>query len=151
MKKSERLQVIVDLQARQERQSLENLAKSQKQLTAMESQLLNLQNYRQEYLQKYETAENQSMNITRLLEYRAFISKLDAAVIAHEQDIELKKRELQRLKKHWQQKHHKTESIKKISERAALEENKLQEKQEQREQDEQAARSVAKNGTGNAK
>lgn len=150
MKKSERLRIIVDLQAQQERQALENLADCQKQLTALESQLLNLQNYRQDYLQKYGAAENHSMNITRLLEFRAFISKLDTAVSAQEQNIEQKKRELQRLQKHWQQKHHKTESIRKIIERATLEENKLLEKQEQREQDEQAARSAIKNGTGTA-
>jgi flagellar protein FliJ len=150
MKKSERLQVIVDLQAQQERQALENLAVCQKQLTAMESQLHTVQNYRQEYLQKYSAAENKTSNITRLLDFRAFIAKLDAAVTGQEQSIEQKKRELQRLQKHWQQKHHKTEGIRKISERAASEESKLLEKQEQREQDEQAARSASKGGTGTA-
>ncbi len=150
MKKSERFQVIIDIQAQQEKQALQVLGACQQQQQAMESQLRNLRSYRREYAEKYDAAESRGLSIGQLLEFRAFIAKLDKAIETQQQTIEAKNRELARFRKIWEQKHRKTQSLQKIGERAVREETKLADKLEQAAQDERAARSGRKNGMGSA-
>lgn len=150
MKKSERFQVIIDLQERQEKQALRELGVCQQQQQALEGQLRNLCDYRREYAEKYDAAESRGLSIGQLLEFRAFIDKLDKAIEAQQQTVEAKKRELLRYRKNWEQKHCKTQSLQKIGEQAQREELKLADKLEQVENDERACRTGRKNGMGSA-
>ncbi|WP_031435473.1 flagellar export protein FliJ [Methylomarinum vadi] len=150
MKKSERFKVIIDIQAQQEKQSLQALGACQQQKQALEGQLRNLRSYRREYAEKFDAAESRGMSIGQLLEFRAFIDKLDKAIAAQQQTVEDKNKELLRFRKNWEQNHRKTQSLQKIGERAVLEEVKLADKREQAEQDERASRAGRKNGMGTA-
>lgn len=151
MKKSERIQVLVDLQSEQEKRALETLGHCQRQCLELDKQLQNLQNYRREYVEKYDVSENRTVSISRLLEFRAFIEKLDKAIGLQRQALDDKQRELQRCRKQWEQKHQKTQSLQKISDQAASDEIKRINKQEQVAQDEYASRFGRKNGAGNAR
>ena len=150
MKKSERLQVIIDLQAQQEKQALEALGVCQQKQQALMQQLRNLQSYRQEYKEKNDDFENRSVTIGQLLEFRAFISKLDKAIEEQQQIIEVKNKELTGCRKAWEQKHQRTKSLQKAGDIAASEEIRLENKREQAEQDDRASRMGRRTGAENA-
>ncbi|WP_305906914.1 flagellar export protein FliJ [Methylomarinum sp. Ch1-1] len=150
MKKSQRLNIIIDLQSQQESQALQMLGACQRQRQEMEAQLQNLKNYRQEYREKYDALKNRGLSISQLLEFRAFIDKLDKAIEAQGQTVEAKGRELVQFRKNWEQKHQKTKSMQKMSAQAASDEAKLVNKREQAEQDERASRFPRKNGMRSA-
>ena len=150
MKKSERFQVIIDIQVQQEKQALQALGVCQQQQQEMEGQLRNLRDYRKEYVEKFDAAESRGLSVGQLLEFRAFIDKLDKAIEAQQQTVEAKNHELARIRKNWELKHRKSESMQKVGERAVKEEAELADKREQAEQDERASRAGKRNGTGSA-
>ncbi len=150
MKKSKRFQFIIDFNAQQEKQALEELGQCQKKRQELLQQLLNLQKYRQEYQQKHEEQEEHGVSINRLLEFRAFLEKLDKAIIEQEQLIQAKDQDLKACRKNWEQKYQKTRSLQKVADIAAGEEIRLENKREQSEQDERASRMGRKAGTGSA-
>lgn len=146
MKKSERFKVIIEIQSQQERQALQALGRCQQQQQEMEGQLRNLRNYRREYAEKFDAAESRGMSIGQLLEFRAFIDKLDKAIEEQQNSIEAKNIELSRFRQNWQHKHRKNKSLQKIGEQALRDEMKLAEKREQAEHDERASRTGRKSG-----
>lgn len=150
MKKSQRFKVIIDLYSRQERDALEALGLSQRKLQEQHAQLLNLQQYRQEYQQKLIVRQQAGININQLLELRAFADKLDDAIEGQQRTVNNHERDVQRARQHWEESHQRTQSLQKLTDIALLEEFKLEEKSEQREQDARAARSGRSDGTGNA-
>jgi len=149
-KKSERLQVIIDLHARQEQDALLCLGRIQQKLLEQETQLQNLQNYRLEYQAKVEAKQREGMNVSQLLEFRAFSDKLEKAIDSQQLLVSAQEQELQGAQKHWEESHQRTKSLKRVSELARIEEVKAENRIEQLEQDARAARSRRKDGMGNA-
>ncbi len=150
MKKSERLQVIIDLQANQEMEALEALGRCQQKRQQQQAQLESLQNYQQEYQNNLAERQRRGMNINQLLEFRAFADKLDKAIEGQRQTVQLQEREVQYAQKHWEEAHQRRKSLQKVSDLARAEELKLENKREQVEQDARAARTGRRDGTRNA-
>lgn len=150
MKRSQRLQTIIDLHARQENDALRVMGHCQQQLELQQAQLDHLQNYKLEYLQKLVDRQRLGMNVNQLLEFRAFADKLDKAIEGQRQTVAKHERELQRARVAWEECHQRTKSLQKLGELAAAEELKLEYKREQNEQDARAARSARKDGMGSA-
>ncbi len=150
MKKSERLRVIIDLHARQERDALEAMGRVQQKLQQQQDQLDHLQTYRIEYGNKLLERQKLGMNVNQLLEFRAFADKLDKAIDGQRKTVLLHERELQRARLHWEGCHQRTKSLHKVSELALVEELKIEAKREQSEQDARAARTSRRDGTRNA-
>ncbi|WP_026601319.1 flagellar export protein FliJ [Methylomonas sp. 11b] len=150
MKKSQRLKVIIDLHARQERDALEALGISQQKLQEQQAQLESLESYRLDYLGKFALRQQTGINISQLMEFRAFADKLDQAIESQQQTVSNHEREVQRARKRWEDAHQRTKSLQKVSDLALVEEMKVEQKREQAEQDDRAARSGRKDGTGSA-
>lgn len=150
MRKSERLQAIVHIQAQQEKQLLQALGFCQQQLQAVEKQLQDLQTYRREYAQKFQVLERHGVSVGQLMEYRAFCDKLDKAIGGQQRALEQKNREYLALLRDWKLKHQKTSCLQKITEQAVGKELKQAEKLEQAEQDERASRVNRNNGMSSA-
>ena len=150
MKKSERLQVIIDLHQRQEKDALEALGRVQQALQAQQDQLQHLYDYRIEYGNKLLERQKLGMNVNQLLEFRAFADKLDKAIDGQRQSVAAQERELQKVRKHWEECHQRTKSLRRVSELAVIEEVKLENKREQAEQDARAGRAGRKDGTSPA-
>ena len=140
MKKSLRIKTIVELKQNQEKTALEALGKNQSKRQEMMVQLQNLQQYRQDYLQKYQAKGEAGISAKRMLDFRAFINKLDKAIVDQQQAIEIAENELLRSRKLWESANQKTTSLKKVHNAALKEEEKYEAKQEQNEQDERASR-----------
>jgi len=150
MKRSQRLQTIIDIYTRQESEALQILGRSQQQLQVQQTQLEHLQNYQQEYLSKLVERQRTGMNVSQLLEFRAFADKLDKAIEGQRQAVLLQERDVHRAQKKWEECHQHTKSIQRLGDIAVAEELKIENKREQTEQDARAARSVRKNGIGSA-
>lgn len=150
MKKSQRFQSLVDIQAHQEQEALEAMGSCQQKLQALQSQLDHLQNYREEYNRKLGEQQRAGMNVNQLLEFRAFADKLDKAIEGQRQALFQQEREFQRARRHWEECRQRRKSLQKVSDLAAAEELKVENKREQAEQDARAARSTRKDGAENA-
>ena len=150
MKRSQRLQTIIDLHTRQENDALKVLGSCQQRLDVEQKQLENLQSYQQEYLSKLVERQQMGMNVSQLLEFRAFADKLDKAIEGQRKAVTEKEREVQRAQVKWEECHQRTKSLQKLGDLAIAEELKIENKREQSEQDARAARSSRKDGTRSA-
>lgn len=150
MKRSQRLQVIIDLHAEQERQALEELGRSLRQQQDAQAQYEGLQQHRLDYQQKLHVAQGGGMNVGQLLEFRAFIDKLDKAIDAQRQVVAGKEQALLQAQRIWEERHRKTQSLQKVGDAAVVAELKIEFKREQAEQDARAGRGGKKSGTPSA-
>ena len=150
MKKSQRLKVIVDLNADHEKKALEELGMVLGKQQELKTQLEHLQQYHQEYKDKYQSISKLGVNIARLLEFRSFISKLEKGIDDQKQAISDQENKVTFARKNWERQHQKTRSLQKVCNSALAEEVKLENKREQNEQDERATRSGRGSGTRNA-
>ena len=144
MKKSQRIQTIVDLKESQEKNALEDLGTTQRKQQEQRLKLKNLKKYRAEYQQQYRQINDTAVSVKRLLDFRAFISKLDRAIEDQLHALQEAEKELSYKRKIWESAHHRTNSLKKIHATSRTEENLQQEKIEQKEQDDLAASSNAR-------
>jgi flagellar FliJ protein len=151
MKRSQRLHTIVELHAAQEKDALKIMGRCQRQLEEQQHQLEHLRTYREEYLAKLAVRQQQGMNVSQLLEFRAFADKLDKAIEGQRQAVLLQEREFHRAQARWEECHQRTKSLEKLSDIALAEELKLENKREQHEQDARAARSSRRDGINSAK
>lgn len=150
MSTKRRLEVIIDLYRRQEKQALEVLGNSQRQYQDMVQKLSSLEQYRNEYEQRGMGQEKQQFSSHDLLEFRAFLNKLDQAINDQKQLIQQQNEKVALDRQQWQLKHQKTESLLKLDEKAQIEALKQIEKNEQREQDSRSSRSGNNSGMGTA-
>ncbi len=150
MKRSQRLQVIVDLKANEEKKQLEALAQEQAKKVQKEAQLQNLKAYQQDYFQQNKAKMKNGISVLRLLEFRAFIAKMDQAIEGEEQGLQEINKTIECLKKDWEAAHFSTQNMQKIQYKAKKTEVALVEKKEQLEMDEHAARLSIKSGANNA-
>ena len=150
IKKSQRLEVVVDLREEQEKKALQTLGECQRRHLEMQTQLENLHSYRREYQQQYQELAHSGVCIRKLLDFRAFIEKLDQAVHTQQQQLQAAMDELQEKRQKWQAAHHQTLGMHKIHEAALLEEQQFLRKREQQEMDEHAQRSGKNNGMESA-
>ncbi len=150
MKRSQRLKTITDLYTLQEKDALQILGRCQQQLQAQQTQLDHLNVYRREYQDKLAQRQQAGMNVSQLLELRAFADKLDKAIEGQQQAVQLQERELQTARAKWEEAHQRTKSMERLVEMAIAEELKQEYKREQSEQDARAARPAKKDGMKNA-
>jgi flagellar FliJ protein len=140
MKRSKRLQVIVDIKANQEQKALETLGHSQRQHTQMKKQVEGLTNYRSDYVDKCNAFARDGVQVSRLIEFRSFIDKLDVAIAGQERILNNMEQDVQQKRRMWEFTHRSTQSIQKVRESAMKVEQKHEDKREQSEQDEHASR-----------
>ena len=102
MQKSQRIKSLVDLNAAQEKNALEAIAEVQKKHLAAQAQLAQLQQYQSEYDGKLANLGNAGLSLTRLLEFRSFIAKLDLAVQEQHRALSVIENELHLKRKIWE-------------------------------------------------
>jgi flagellar FliJ protein len=142
MKRSQRIQAIVEIKAVQEKKALEALAASQKKMQEVEVQLENLKAYRQDYQERFNRLGSHGASVAQLMEFRSFMDKLDTAIKGQELSLLGSQAEFQAKKQNWENRHHQTTSLQKVCDAAVVIEKKRDDKIEQGEQDEWASRFV---------
>ncbi|MEQ1636250.1 MAG: flagellar export protein FliJ [Methylococcales bacterium] len=146
MKRSQRIQTIVDIKAQQENSALKAVAEQQHKIQAAQQQLADLEQYRQSYLDKEQTSG--ARRVSALLEFRAFIAKLDQAIVGQIDIIKHLESELSHKRKQWESLHHDTKNLQKVCHGMAAAEAKVVNKREQLEADDRASRMTQQNADG---
>lgn len=140
MKKSQRIQTIVDIKAQQEQKSLEALGETLRRHQEATQQLEHLIQYRQEYLDKFQNNASMGMSVAVLVDFRAFIEKLDQAIAGQAQIVQQSELDVMNKRKTWENKHQHTQSLQKVFDGIVAEEHKLENKREQAESDDRSSR-----------
>lgn len=146
MKKSKRIQAIVDIKAGQASKALTAVAEQQNKIKAAQAQLLHLQQYRQDYIDK--DASSGVKRVSAFLEFRAFIAKLDEALETQAATVQQLEQELTRKRQYWESLHHNTQNLQKVCDGLVASELNAADKREQRESDDRSAQTSHKNAEG---
>lgn len=139
MKKSKRLQPITRLAEIQEQEAAQKMGACKKELKAQNEQLEKLKEYRDGYMQRFQTA---SMRANQLIDYRLFLDKLNRAIKEQERLILQATNLAYDKEKLWKQAHQHSNGMQKLTDKAVNNELFEKEKKEQAEQDDRSARRV---------
>jgi flagellar FliJ protein len=142
MAPSDRLKPVHNVAERREQTAAKLFGDAQRILKDQESRLEQLLMFQTEYRERFDADMRGGMSATRLQEYQVFMAQLDKAIKQQEAAVEMSRRESNRKKKHWHEKHVRTQAIGKVIDRFRKEENHQQERVEQKESDEYAMRSA---------
>lgn len=135
-KRSKRLEPVANHARRQEEEAARILAEAQQRVTDSEQQLQQLESFRDEYLQKYKIAGQQPGSVNLLLDYQAFIAKINQGIGQASQTIKICCQQRDILKQQWLQRKTRTQALESVVEKYQHSELKREAHLEQLEMDE---------------
>jgi flagellar FliJ protein len=140
MSPSKRLKPVQQVAANRERNAARSMGQARAHLAQEEAKLAQLREYHQEYLERFQQASAQGMSVNQLQEYRAFLAKLDEAILQQEKVVAASMAKHTTHRDDWKQKHTRTQALGKVVERYRKEERKAEDRAEQKENDERNIR-----------
>lgn len=139
MKRSERLTPVLELAETREQQAARVLGEFTRKLETTRSGLDNLKTFRDGYIAKFRESV-ESLGMRQLLEYRAFIAKIDTAIDDQHKAVARAEQELTQRQADWEAARQQTKGLRTVIDKARAEEAKAEDKRQQAEQDERASR-----------
>lgn len=136
MKRSQRLNPIIELAAKETEQALIKVGQANTVWTQNKQQLDDLKRYKDEYLARLRQGNQSAMSAQKVMELRAFLAQLDQAISAQQHQVEQSFAELQQQQATWRQIRSKEEAMLSLSQRYQKEETRTELKREQNESDE---------------
>lgn len=136
MKRSQRLTPIIELAAKETEQALVKVGEANAVWSQNKQQLVDLQGYKGEYLQRLRAGEQSAMSAQKVMELRAFLAQLDQAINAQQQQVDQSFTFLQQQQEVWRQVRSKEEAMNSLAQRYQKEESYKASKREQSENDE---------------
>jgi flagellar FliJ protein len=113
---------------------------ARKNLQAEEVKLRQLKAYREEYLTRFSVVSRNGLSAPQMLEYRAFLDKLDQAVRQQEKIVAAHQVEHRSKQDDWRQTHSRSEALNKVVHRYQEQERKSADRREQKESDDRTPR-----------
>lgn len=144
MKKSHRLAPILDLAERKEREAAQRFAHQLKKVQAASQGADNLRGFLDNYHARYQRTGEGGFTIKQLMEYRAFLAKINGAIEEQAASLLMAEAELEACRRAWDQARQHREGVSRLVQQASREEQQLALKQEQTETDEHSARKAAR-------
>lgn len=144
MKKSKRFKPVVRVAEAREKQAASALGEAQAHLQSQIARLEELQNYQNDYLQRFKSTASQGIPAARMLDFQRFLDNLKLAIKQQETIVRIATSQVEQKKQLWFAKRGKLKSYDNVMERYISEENLQQSKREQKETDEHAARADSK-------
>jgi flagellar FliJ protein len=138
MTTSARLKPVQGFAERKERDAARSFGDAQKQLQSESDKLEQLRQYHRDYLDRFHQAASQGIQAKRMLEYRAFISKLEEAIGEQEKVLGFARASNNAARHDWQEKQSRSKAIGKVVDHHQHRERKHFDKREQAEQDERS-------------
>ncbi len=136
MKRSKRLLPIVELAQKHTQAALLQVGKSNALWRKDTQQLVELEGYKQDYLNKLRQGEQLSMTAQKVLELRQFLIQLDQAIAAQKNQIETSLKQLKYEQSIWSAAHSKEHAMQSLVDRYHDQELKQELKKEQQDADE---------------
>lgn len=138
MKRSKRLQVVLDLAERKRKQADQWLAQAQNRILQAEQTLAQLQQYYAEYGNQFYAGGSEGVSVSQLHTHQAFMNKLRQAIEQQKQAKQMEEAQLETVKAHWQSVYGHYKAIDSLVDKAAAEEKIQEEKQQQKLLDERS-------------
>ena len=140
MKKSRRLQNIVEYKAMQEKNAREELGRCHQKHQEIITQLESLTQYRQDYHNKYKKLGVGGVAMKQLLDFRLFIEKMDKAITDQKSLLKQMENDLVNKRKVWKKAYQSAKSLQKVQAISMRDETRREQRREQAEQDERTSR-----------
>lgn len=144
MSKSGRLAPILDLAERKERDAAQRFARQLKKVQAASQGADSLRGFLDSYHARYQSTGEGGFTVKQLMEYRAFLAKINAAIEEQAVSLRMAGEELEACRRAWDQARRHLEGVSRLVQQAGREEEQLVLKQEQAEMDERSARKAAR-------
>lgn len=138
MHASARLKPVQNFAERKEQDAAQAFVKSQQQVQQESSKLEQLRQYYLEYQNQFQQSAAGGMQVKRMLEFRAFLAKLEKVIKEQEQNLSRAQQGSLQAKNQWQQKQGRSKAIGKVVENHQQQEAYQQDKKLQAEQDERS-------------
>jgi len=136
MTTSTRLKPVQGFAERKERDAALVFGDAQRQVQTESEKLEQLREYHREYLERFHKAAVAGIQAARMIEFRAFLAKLEQAIAEQEKVLGSARDLNHRAKLAWQEKQSRSKAIGKVVDNHRYQEYRQQEKKEQTEQDE---------------
>ena len=132
MTRSDRLKPIQQVAQVREREAASAFGESRRRLEEEEQRLAELETYRAEYLQRFRTLQQQGITVAQLLEYQAFLGKLETALRHQAEIVELRRTDAERRMAAWTDRRTHTRAMDRAVENLAEAELKAGERRDQK-------------------
>ena len=116
-KRSKRLEPVASHAKNLENEAARIFAEAQQRVSDSEQQLLQLEGFRDEYLTKYQSASQQLDSMSQLLDYQAFLAKLNIGIGQANSTINLCRQQRDVLKQQWMQRRVRTQALESVVEK----------------------------------
>ena len=137
--RANQLQQIVDHACQMEDEAAQIFSQAQQRLLQQQQQLQQLYNFLNEYQQQYSALE-QGMNIRRILDYQAFVSRINEGIEQARTLVSQCEKECESKRQQWLKLRARSKALQQIAEERRRSERQAEEWREQKEMDEFAAR-----------
>ena len=140
LSRAKRLQPVVDMAEKAEREAARALAHAQSQVQQAEVKLRELEHFRSDYQQQWITQGSQGVSGQWLMNYQRFLSQLESAIGQQLQSLDWHRANAEKVRAIWQQRYARLQGLKKLVQRYIDEARLAQDKHEQKLLDELAQR-----------
>ena len=138
--RSKRFRPIVKHAQRLEQNAARALGEAQRRVSEAQQRLDQLCDYRCEYTRRFSESGNQGLGVDRLMDYQAFLDKLNIAIAQQQQHIAKAEQALQQCRDHWFAQRGRSKLLDNVLERYVESEMQQASKKEQREIDDRGTR-----------
>lgn len=139
-KRSQRLQVVLDLAERRKRDAEKYLAEHIQRVENDKLQLQQLEQYLNQYEVEFAAAVKRGAGIDQVQNYQAFLSKISATIVQHKKAMKINQEQLAQVKLYWTQLYSKQCAIDSLVDKAIEKETKEADKALQKTLDDRAQR-----------
>ena len=140
MKKSKRMQPILRIAESKEKRAAIALGEAQSQLQMHIARLQELQNYQNEYINRFQQNGQNGVEISMVLSFKSFLEKLNQAIEQQKETVATANQLVENCKQHWFASRGQVKMYNNVITRFQSEETEALEKQEQKDLDERAQR-----------
>lgn len=140
MKRSKRLDTVIDLAKRKVDEAALALAFVQRKLGEEEGKLGQLEQYLTEYRATIQSEGRKGFSVQEFRRYNDFSENVAKAITQQGAQVNTVKRQIEQVRRHWQMLDARHKGVLKLQDKALAEEYKAQERLEQKELDELAGR-----------
>ena len=140
MRRSKRLQVVLDLAKRKEEEALKALQIAQGSLSNQNQKLQELTQYQRDYQQSLRDAYQTHATAESCATYQHFLAQVGAAIEQQQQAVALAEQQFDKVRVHWLALHEKQQGMGSLIDRFRDEEDKELDKKEQKMIDELSQR-----------
>ena len=138
--RSKRFRPIVKHAQRLERDAAKALGDAQRQVAEAEQRLDQLRDYRHEYTERFARSGNHGLRPEQMMDYQAFLEKLNTAIAQQQQNIVKARQSLQQCRQYWFAQRGRSKLLDNVLARYVESEIQHASKREQRETDDRVRR-----------